>query len=409
MHKKRVVITGLGLITSIGNNIATVTSSLFTSKSGIDTNQNYIEKGLSSHISGQLPNAIELIGEKKITRFMSEGAGYSYLSMIQAIEDAHLPSEIIHSSQTGLIVGTGGGSPASTTENSQRLDSKKGFRSMIPTYSARCMASSPSANLAVLFGIHGISFSLSSACATSAHTIGEAFDKISNGRLNTVFAGGCDECDVYVAATFDRARALSRHNSNPQKASRPYDANRDGFVASGGAGIIVLEEMNQAIERGAKIYAEIIGYGASSDGSHMTIPSGDGAIRAMQQAIDDCPDLKITDIDYINTHGTSTIAGDIIELQAIEKVFGNNIPLISSTKSLTGHGFGAAGVHEIIYSIIMMENNFIATSENIDDIDIDAAHFPIVRKRLYETPKIVLSNSFGFGGTNATLIIKKFN
>ncbi|MEA3323364.1 MAG: beta-ketoacyl synthase N-terminal-like domain-containing protein [Patescibacteria group bacterium] len=409
MNRRRVVITGMGTISPIGNNIHEVKDSLFTGKSGIDFNPMYAEKGLTSQISGQLPDAIELINAKKISRFMSMGAGYSYLSMKQALEDSGLPFQILHSSQTGLIIGTGGGSPAMCIELAHKLDSK-GLRSVLPTYTAKCMVSSAVANLSVLFGIHGATFSINSACASSTHAIGEAFDKIANGRLNTTFVGGCDEHEAYIAASFDRAQALSRHNDNPQTASRPYDTNRDGFVMSGGGGILVLEEMSQAVDRGAKIYAEIIGYGTSSDGYHMTIPSGEGALHSMQQAINDCPgEMSLIDIDYINTHGTSTPAGDIVELESIRKVFGSNIPYISSTKSLTGHALGAAGVHEIIYSIIMMENDFIAASANITDIDPVAATFPIVQKRIDTSVNVVMSNSFGFGGTNATLIIKKFD
>lgn len=408
MHKRRVVITGMGIISPIGINIHEVKDSLYDGKSGIDINQTYVQKGLSSQISGQLPNAIELINSKRISRFMSMGAGYSYLSMRQALEDSDLPFEMLHDTQTGLIIGTGGGSPAMCIELAQKLDGR-GIRSVLPTYTAKCMVSSAVACLSVLFGIHGATFSINSACASSTHAIGEAFDKIAHGRLNTIFAGGCDENEVYVATSFDRAHALSRHNDNPQTASRPYDVTRDGFVMSGGGGMIVLEEMEQATARGAKIYAEIIGYGTSSDGYHMTVPSGEGAVRSMQQAIDDCHYFDMANIDYINTHGTSTPAGDIVELESIEKVFGSDIPYISSTKSLTGHALGAAGVHEIIYSIIMMENNFITASANITDIDPDVAHFPIVQKRIDTSVNTVMSNSFGFGGTNATLIIKKFD
>lgn len=408
MNKRRVVITGMGIFAPIGINIHEVKNSLFNGISGIDTNQMYLEKGLASQISAQLPDAIKLIGDKKISRFMSMGAGYSYLSMKQSLEDSGLPFEILHDTQTGLIIGTGGGSPAMCIEIGQKLDGK-GIRGVLPTYTAKCMVSSAVASLSVLFGIRGVTFSINSACASSTHAIGEAFDKIAHGRLNTTFVGGCDEHEVYIAASFDRAQALSRHNENPQTASRPYDKSRDGFVMSGGGGMIVLEEMEQAVARGAKIYAEILGYGASSDGSHMTVPSGEGAVRSMQQAIDDCHYFDMANIDYINTHGTSTPAGDIVELKSIEKVFGGDIPYISSTKSLTGHALGAAGVHEIIYSIIMMENNFITASANITDIDPAAARFPIVKKRIDTSVNVVMSNSFGFGGTNATLIIKKFD
>ncbi len=402
MRKRRVVITGFGLICPIGCDVDQVTDSLINSQSGIDINPIYTDKILS-HISGQLPDPIKLIGDKKITRCMSVGAGYAYLSMQQALSDSEISTELLHNSKTGLIIGTGGASPTSCINVGERLNNSQ---KISPMSSARCMASSPSANLAVTFGIHGLSFSISSACATSTHAIGEAYDKIAFGRLNTVFAGGCDESDVYIASTFDSMRAVSRRNDDPKTASRPYDRDRDGFVVSGGGGVIVLEEMEQAKKRNAPIYAEILGYGATSDGTHMTNPSGEGAVRCMQDAINDAS-LSGEDIDYINTHGTSTIVGDIVELEAIRSIFGDNIPLLSSTKALTGHSFGAAGVHEIIFSIIMMKNDFIVGSANIQNIDPKAAEFPIVIENLNTSINTVMSNSFGFGGTNATLIIRK--
>jgi len=403
MRKRRVVITGFGLICPIGCDVDQVTDSLINSQSGIDINPIYTDKILS-HISGQLPDPIKLIGDKKITRCMSVGAGYAYLSMQQALSDSEISTELLHNSKTGLIIGTGGASPTSCINVGERLNNSQ---KISPMSSARCMASSPSANLAVTFGIHGLSFSISSACATSTHAIGEAYDKIAFGRLNTVFAGGCDESDVYIASTFDSMRAVSRRNDDPKTASRPYDRDRDGFVVSGGGGVIVLEEMEQAKKRNAPIYAEILGYGATSDGTHMTNPSGEGAVRCMQDAINDAS-LSGEDIDYINTHGTSTIVGDIVELEAIRSIFGDNIPLLSSTKALTGHSFGAAGVHEIIFSIIMMKNDFIVGSANIQNIDPKAADFPIVIENLNTSINTVMSNSFGFGGTNATLIIRKY-
>jgi 3-oxoacyl-[acyl-carrier-protein] synthase-1 len=406
MRKRRVVITGFGLICPIGCDVDQVTDSLINSQSGIDINPTYTDKILS-HISGQLPDPIELIGDKRITRYMSVGAGYAYLSMQQAFTDSKMSKELLHDPRTGLIVGTGGASPMECIKAGKSLDGPKGFKKLPPTTSIKCMPNTVSANIAVNFGIHGSSFSIGSACATSTHAIGEAYDKIAFGRLNTVFAGGCDESDVYIASTFDRARALSRRNDDPKTASRPYDRDRDGFVVSGGGGVIVLEEMEQAKKRNAPIYAEILGYGATSDGTHMTNPSGEGAVRCMQDAINDAS-LSGEDIDYINTHGTSTIVGDIVELEAIRSIFGDNIPLLSSTKALTGHSFGAAGVHEIIFSIIMMENDFIVGSANIQNIDPKAADFPIVIENLNTFVNTVMSNSFGFGGTNATLIIRKY-
>lgn len=412
-NRRRVVITGIGIVSSIGNNINEVTKSLRSGTSGIAMNPSYVEKGLASQISGQLPDPLKIIGNRKmngtkIARMMSPGAAYSFLSMEQAIVDASLPDHILHDFTTGLIIGTGGGSPISSIEVAQTIDGP-GINKLLPFYSARCMASSAAANLSVLFGIKGLSFSVNSACATSAHAIGEAYEKIANGKLLAVFCGGCDEHDVYVAASFDRAKALSRYNDAPTKASRPYDAERDGFVISAGGGVIILEELNRAFARGAKIYAEIIGYGATSDGHHMTEPSGEGSMRCMLRALSDCSEIKPTDVDYINTHGTSTPAGDIVELQSIKKVWQNEktLPLISSTKSLTGHALGAAGVHELIYSIIMMQNNFVAASANIKNLDKNAQGFPIVQEIIEKPLNVIMSNSFGFGGTNATLIIKK--
>jgi 3-oxoacyl-[acyl-carrier-protein] synthase I len=416
MNKKRVVITGLGLISSIGDTVEAVTKSLYNGISGIAVNPSYVNKGLASQISGQLPDSLKVIGNRKmnnvkITRMMNPGAGYCFLSMEQALSDSQLPEDLISHPRTGMIIGTGGGSPISSIEVARTIDGS-GIRKLSPFYSAKCMASSAVANLAVLFKIKGLSFSINSACATSAHAIGEAYEKIVHGHLDTVFCGGCDELDVNIAASFDRAGALSRHNTDPKRASRPYDKNRDGFVISGGGGVIILEERQQAIDRGAKIYAELIGYGATSDGHHMTEPSGEGAVRCMRQAIDCWPSMTTLGIDYINTHGTSTPAGDIVELKAIEKIFDltrimKKLSFISSTKSLTGHALGAAGVHELIYSIVMMENEFITGSANIENMDDGAKKFNIIQERLDASPRIIMSNSFGFGGTNVTLIIKK--
>jgi 3-oxoacyl-[acyl-carrier-protein] synthase-1 len=405
---KRVVITGRGAITSIGNKIESIMDSLINEKSGIVINKSYIQNGLSSHVSGNiLLDARALINNKKITKFMSEGAAYAYLSMLQAIEESGLTETIIHDHATGIIFGTGGGSAASAIEVGHHLNNCN-IRKIKPSYIIRSMSSAPVAILCVLFGIKGLSFSVASACASSAHAIGEAFEKIVYGKMKVMFAGACDENDAYVASTFDRARALSR-NENPQTASRPYDQNRDGFVMSGGSGILVLEELEHALSRGAHIYAEVIGYGATSDGIDMTNPSSEGSAACMKQALIS-GSLHSSDINYINTHGTSTLNGDIKELIAIKKVFGDTLPFISSTKSLTGHGLGASGAQEIIFSTIMIENNFIAASSNIKNIDPAAANFPIITECLKNvTPKTIMSNSFGFGGTNATIIIRKFN
>lgn len=414
--KKRVVITGAGIISSIGNTVAEVQNALINSTSGIIFNQEFEKKGLSSHISGQLPDALALLKGQKlnghtIPRFMSPGAAYSFLAMQQAVADTDLPQEIMKSPRTGLFVGTGGGSPISSIDVGNTLDAPdKGIKRVSGFSTVKCMSNCPSANLSTLFGIQGSSYSVSSACASSAHAIGIGCKDIALGLLDVVFCGACDERDPYVAAAFDRIKALSTLNSDPTTASRPYDVARDGFVISGGSGILVLEELEHARKRGAKIYAEIIGYGDSSDGSHMTTPSGDGAARCMQIALDRAPGLRPEDITYINTHGTSTPKGDITELLAIREVFGDTMPHISSTKGLTGHGLGAAGAQELIYSLLMMENRFIAPCVNITNLDPNTEGFPLVRDRIDDVEvKTVMSNSFGFGGTNATLIIKKWD
>ncbi len=409
MQKRKVVVTGMGLISSIGNSVKEVTQSLFAGESGIDYCPEYREMGMLSQIAGSLPDPIKMISQKKINRFMSKGAAFAYLAMKQAIDDAGLTDDEISDPMTGLIVGTGGGSPMSCVLVADTLR-KKGFNRLRPTFVPKCMVSSPSANLDVLFNIKGTSFSLGSACATGAHCVGEAWEKIVYGNQDVMFAGGADEQDWIIASAFDSAGALSRRNDEPKRASRPYDRDRDGFVMASGSGILVLEELNHALSRGAKIYAEIISYTANSDGFDMVKPSGEGAARCMEEAIRSARISRYS-IDYINPHGTSTPAGDITELKAIKDIFcGNsNIPPISSTKSLTGHGLGATGAQEIIYSIIMMENSFIPASANIENLDPEAEGYPIVTERLDEySLNVVMSNSFGFGGTNAVIIMKKF-
>ncbi|MEA1926142.1 MAG: beta-ketoacyl-ACP synthase II [Patescibacteria group bacterium] len=405
--KRRVVVTGMGLISSIGSSVDEVANALFRGRSGIVFCSEYAEMGMASHIAGNLPDPKEMIGNKRTTRFMSMGAAFAYLAMQQAINDSGLSEKDVSNSRTGLIVGTGGGSPADSVFVADTLRNK-GFKKVLPTLVPRCMDSSPSANLSVLFSTKGVSFSIASACATSAHCIGEAWEKIVFGKQEVMFAGGSDEKDWIIASTFDRAGALSRRNDAPERASRPYDKDRDGFVMAGGGGVIVLEELNHALERNGEIHAEIIGYGTTSDGLSMTQPSEKGTARCMRQALE-VASLNSKSVNYINTHGTSTPAGDIVELKAIKKVFGNNIPFISSTKSMTGHGLGAAGAHELIFSIIMMQRGFIAPSINIENLDTDAKNFPIITETMENyAPEIVMSNSFGFGGTNVTLIVKRY-
>jgi 3-oxoacyl-[acyl-carrier-protein] synthase I len=405
--KRRVVVTGMGLISSIGNSVEEVNQSLFEGKSGIGHCLEYEGMGLKSQVAGILPDPLKMISKNKIKRFMSKGSAFAYLSMKQAIDSSGLIGGEISNPMTGLIIGTGGGSPASSDAVAETVRND-GFNKLRSVNVPKCMASSPSANPVTLFGIKGISFSLGSACATGAHCVGEAFDKIAYGKQDIIFAGGADEQDWIIASAFDAARALSRRNDEPQKASRPYDKDRDGFVISSGGGVLVLEELEHAKAWGAKIYAEIIGYAATSDGFSMVEPSGEGAARCMEEAIR-LARISRYDIDYINPHGTSTPKGDIKELKAIKEIFGGNIPPISSTKSLTGHGLGATGVQELIYSIIMMENSFVSASANIENLDPEAEGFPIVTKRLDKySLNSVMSNSFGFGGTNAVIIMEKF-
>ncbi|MCK5027785.1 MAG: hypothetical protein KAS07_05190 [Candidatus Pacebacteria bacterium] len=396
----------MGIISSIGNNVEEVTDSLFDGKSGIVFCPEYKKIGMASQVAGKLIDPFTII-DKKISKFMSRGSGFAYLAMRQAINQAGLEESDISNFRTGAFIGTGGGSPREVVLIADTVRNE-GLKKLSTRFVVKTMTSSPTANINTLFKLKGISFSIASACATSAHCIGEAFEKILLGRQNIMFAGGVDETDWITACAFDRMRALStKHNDEPWKASRPYDKDRNGFVIAGGGGIVVLEELEHALGRGAKILAEIIGYGATSDGDDMTRPSGEGGVRCMKQALGTA-NIDTVDIDYINTHGTSTPVGDIVELESIKKVFGKNVPFISSTKSLTGHGLGAAGVHEIIYSIVMMREKFLAASHNIETLD-PKIEIPILRKRHDSFfPKAVLSNNFGFGGCNATLIIKPF-
>ncbi len=401
---RRAVITGIGVVSSIGNNKEEVLESLKTGKSGIAYNQEFADYNLRSQVSGSIDLDVKELVDRKAFRFMGDAAAYSYISMAQAIEDAKLTDEQVSNERTGLIVGSGGGSSKYQVEAADTLR-EKGVKRVGPYMVPRTMASTTSACLATPFKIKGVNYSISSACATSAHCIGHAVEQIQLGKQDVIFAGGGEELHWTLAMEFDAMGALStKYNETPEKASRTYDANRDGFVISGGGGIVVVEELEHAIARGAKIYAEITGYGATSDGYDMVAPSGEGAVRCMRQAMQnlDAP------VDYLNTHGTSTPVGDVKELGAIQEVFGGNSPAISATKAMTGHALGAAGVHEAIYSLLMLENNFVAPSINIDELDEQAQGLDIVTERRDVELNTVMSNSFGFGGTNATLVMSKF-
>lgn len=401
---KRVVITGLGIVSSIGNNRAEVTESLKTGKSGIEYCEKYAELGLRSHIHGPIRLNLDELINRKLRRFMGDGAAFTYLAMKEAIEVSGLDGDQISNPRVGLISGSGGGSNQNLVEAVDIMRSK-GARKVGPTMVPRIMASTTSACLSVAYKIKGVNYSISSACATSAHCIGNAYEIIQAGNQDIIFAGGGDEVHWTSTLLFDSMGALSStYNETPEIASRPYDANRDGFVISGGGGMLVLEELEHALQRNAYIYAEMVGYGATSDGEDMVKPSGEGAMRCMQQAISTVD----TSIDYINTHATSTPAGDIAELNAVKEVFGKNSPRISGTKSLTGHGLGAAGANEAIYSLLMMENDFISASANVSELDEGATGMRIVTEREDDAGlNTIMSNSFGFGGTNATLVFRR--
>lgn len=400
---KRVVITGMGIVSSIGNNVEEVLASLKAGKSGITASEQFKENGLRSQVWGDLKiNPAEFIDRKQM-RFMGDAAAYAYLSMQQAIEDAGLSEEQVSNDRTGIVAGSGGASALNQTVATDTMRAK-GVKRVGPYMVPRTMSSTVSACLATPFKIRGVNYSMSSACATSAHCIGHAMELIQLGKQDIVFAGGGEELDWSQTMMFDAMGALStKYNETPEKASRTYDADRDGFVISGGGGMLVIEELEHALARGAKIYGEIVGYGATSDGYDMVAPSGEGAVRCMKIAMQD-----IDVIDYINTHGTSTPVGDVKELGAIQELFGDNSPAISATKAMTGHALGAAGVHEAIYSTLMLDNNFIAPSVNISNLDEAAQGLNIVTEARDAELTTVMSNSFGFGGTNATLVIKKY-
>lgn len=400
---RRAVITGIGVVSSIGNNKEEVLESLKTGKSGIAFNQEFADYKLRSNVSGKIDIDVKAHVDRKAMRFMGDAAAYSYISMTQAIEDSGLSDDQVSNERTGIIVGSGGGSSKWQVEAADILR-EKGVKRVGPYMVPRTMASTTSACLATPFKIKGVNYSISSACATSAHCIGNAVEQIQLGKQDVVFAGGGEELHWILAMEFDAMGALStKYNETPEKASRTYDANRDGFVISGGGGIVVVEELEHALARGAHIYAEIVGYGATSDGYDMVAPSGEGAARCMRQAMQD-----VDSIDYLNTHGTSTPVGDVKELGAIQEVFGGKSPMISATKAMTGHALGAAGVHEAIFSLLMLEHSFVAPSINIDELDEQATGLDIITERRDVELNTVMSNSFGFGGTNATLVMSKY-
>ena len=403
---RRVAVTGLGIVSSIGNNKNEVVDSLKKGKSGIEFCEEYKERGLRSHIHGSVNINIEEHVDRKIRRFMGDGAAYNYIAMEEAIADAGLEQDEISNEKTGMIMGSGG---PSTKNLLLAWDTARdrGPKRIGPYMVPRAMSSTNSATLATPFKIKGVNYSISSACATSAHCIGNASELIQMGKQNIMLAGGGEDLDWTMTSLFDAMPALSsKHNSTPEKASRPYDIDRDGFVIAGGGGVVVLEEYEHAKARGANIYAELVGYGATSDGYDMVQPSGEGAVRCMKNALDG---INVP-VNYVNVHGTSTPVGDIRELEALKTVFGDHIPTISSTKSLTGHSLGATGVHESIYSILMMKNSFISVSANIENLDPGAEGLPIARERIDNINlDCVVSNSFGFGGTNASLVFQRHN
>ncbi len=402
---KRVVITGYGIVSCLGNDSNAVLESLRQGRSGIKFQQQYVDMGMRSHIAGSVDIDIDAHIDRKVKRFMGDSAAYAHISMQQAIEHAGLSDDMVSNTRTGIIMGSGGGSSSNQVEAADILRNK-GLRRVGPYMVPRTMSSTVSACLATPFKIKGVNYSISSACATSTHCIGNACELIQMGKQDIIFAGGGEEEHWSLSMMFDAMGALStKYNETPEKASRTYDADRDGFVIAGGGGAMVVEELEHALNRGANIIAEIVGYGATSDGVDMVAPSGEGAVRCMQMATEQLE----APLDYINTHGTSTPVGDVKELEAIREVFGDSIPPISSSKSLAGHSLGASGVQEAIYSLLMLENNFIQASANIDTLDEQAKDMPIVTERKDDAGlNTVMSNNFGFGGTNACLVLQKY-
>ncbi len=403
---KRVVISGIGIVSCLGNDKNAVLDSLQQGRSGIKFKQEYADMGMRSHVAGSVDiNTADFI-DRKVKRFMGDAAAFAYISMQQAIEDAKLDDSLVSNIRTGIIMGSGGASSANQVEAADILR-EKGIRRVGPYMVPRTMASTVSACLATPFHIKGVNYSISSACATSTHCIGNAYELIQMGKQDIIFAGGGEEEHWSLSMLFDAMGALStKYNETPEKASRTYDANRDGFVIAGGGATVVVEELEHALKRGAPIYAELVGYGATSDGVDMVAPSGEGAIRCMQMALQGIEQP----LDYINSHGTSTPVGDSKELYAIKETFGDNIPAISSSKSLAGHSLGASGAQEAIYAMLMMQHNFIQASANIETMDESAVGMPIVTERQDNVDiNLAMSNNFGFGGTNACLVMKKFN
>lgn len=400
---RRVVVTGMGIVSSLGNNQSEVLRSLQEGRSGISYQPEYAEQGLRSHVAGSVRLDYQDLIDRKLVRFMASGHAYAWVAMQEAIQDAGLPPDLVSNVRTGLIVGAGGASHSSIHEGIQTLQDK-GVRRVGPYMVTKAMSSGVAACLATGAQIKGINYAISSACSTSAHCIGNGVEQIQLGKQDIVFAGGAEEEHWSLSFMFDAMGALStRYNDTPERASRPYDADRDGFVISGGGGILVLEEYEHAKARGARIYAEVVGYGATSDGYDMVAPSGEGAVRCMRLALRDVR----SSVDYINTHGTSTPVGDLKELEAIREVFTDGSPAIASTKSLSGHALGAAGVNEAVYTLLMMQHGFVAASANIDNLDSAAEGLNIVRESFKADIQTALSNSFGFGGTNATLVFSK--
>ncbi|MGJ7049994.1 beta-ketoacyl-ACP synthase I [Morganella morganii] len=401
---KRAVITGLGIISSIGNNREEVLASLREGRSGITFSEEFKEIGMRSQVWGNVKLDTAGLIDRKTVRFMSDASVYAYLSMEQAIADSGLTEEQVSHYRTGVVAGSGGGSPRTQAIAADGMRAK-GLRGVGPYLVPRAMASGVSANLATPFKIKGVNYSISSACSTSAHCIGHAVELIQLGKQDVVFAGGGEELCWEMSCEFDAMGALStKYNETPDKASRTYDQGRDGFVIAGGGGMVVVEELEYALARGAHIYGEVVGYGATSDGADMVAPSGEGAVRCMQMAMHGLD----TPVDYINTHGTSTPVGDTKELEAIREVFGDHTPALSATKAMTGHSLGAAGVHEAIYSLLMLEHGFIAPSINVENLDEKAEGMAIITEPTERKLTTVMSNSFGFGGTNATLVMRKY-
>ncbi|MES0129049.1 beta-ketoacyl-ACP synthase I [Mesorhizobium sp. M0029] len=404
---RRVVVTGLGIVSSIGNNANEVQSSLHDAKSGISFSDSFAEHGFRCQVWGAPTLDPTPMIDRRAMRFLSQGAGWNHVAMDQAIADAGLGESDITNERTGIVMGSGGPSTRTIVEAAETTLKNNSPKRIGPFAVPKAMSSTASATLATWFKIHGVNYSISSACSTSAHCIGNAYELIQWGKQDVMFAGGHEDLDWTMSDLFDAMGAMSsKYNDKASTASRAYDANRDGFVIAGGAGVLILEELEHAKARGAKIYAEIVGYGATSDGYDMVAPSGEGAVRCMRQALA----TVSTPVDYINTHGTSTPVGDSREMGAIREVFGEKMPFITSTKSLTGHSLGAAGVQESIYSILMMQGGFIGESAHIENLDPEFEGMPIVRKRIDDARiDTVLSNSFGFGGTNATLIFQRYS